>query len=330
MIATKLDFIYNYHMGYRIEILKPGSHVSMSGVRVSINRKDIADLAAGYSVDAFQAPVVVGHPDTNSPAYAWVKGLADDGGVLMAELDQIDDDFKTMVNAGRFKNVSASLYAPQSPGNPKPGAWYLRHVGFLGAAPPAVKGLKPVSFAGDESLVFDFSMENKHINNSEGDKDMNKEELEAREKALAEKEKAIAAKVAEFAESEKAAEVDKLKAMEAELATREKALQAKADEMARAEYASFAEGLIKTGRIVPAEKDYVISVLAKASKDSVINFSEKEMTEADAFKAFLEARPAKVDMSEHSAGDKSKDAPGKNEYDQVGERIASHMKKGGK
>ena len=30
-----------------------------------------------------------------------------------------------------------------------PGKWYLRHVGFLGAAAPAVKGLKPVEFADD-------------------------------------------------------------------------------------------------------------------------------------------------------------------------------------
>lgn len=32
--------------------------------------------------------------------------------------------------------------------NPKPDTYHLRHVGLLGAEPPAVKGLRPVEFAG--------------------------------------------------------------------------------------------------------------------------------------------------------------------------------------
>ncbi len=51
-----------------------------------------------------------------------------------------------MVKAGRFKSRSASFYHPDNPNNPKPGVYYLRHVGFLGAQPPAVKGLKAVEF----------------------------------------------------------------------------------------------------------------------------------------------------------------------------------------
>ena len=68
-----------------------------------------------------------------------------------------------MVRAGRFKKVSASFYTPDSPHNPVPGVYYLRHVGFLGAQPPAVKGLAPVpvNFAeGDTEegcVSFDFA-----------------------------------------------------------------------------------------------------------------------------------------------------------------------------
>ena len=58
-----------------------------------------------------------------------------------------------MVAAGRFKKRSASFYTPDSPNNPKPGVYYLRHVGFLGAQPPAVKGLKEVAFAEDDGVV---------------------------------------------------------------------------------------------------------------------------------------------------------------------------------
>lgn len=322
-------FYYKY-MGYRIEILKPGSHVSSSGVKVSLDQVDIANIAANYKPEIFEAPVVVGHPETNSPAYGWIKNLtSDDSGLLFAEIDQVDPEFKAMVNAGRFKNISASLYAPQSPGNPNPGSWYLRHVGFLGAAAPAVKGLKPVSFSTDSSMVFDFNLniENEHINITKGENDMTKEELEAKEKILVEKEKAIDAKLAEFAESEKSAEVGKLKAKESELESREKALQAKIDEITRAEYASFAEGLIGEGKITPAEKAYVISIMGKLSKESVVNFAEKDMPEVDAFKAFLIARPAKIDLTEHSAADKSGEV-GADEYEKLGNRMAGYIKKG--
>ena len=56
-----------------------------------------------------------------------------------------------MVQAGRFKKRSASFYPPQAPNNPTPGKWYLRHVAFLGAQPPAVAGLKDIQFSEDDA-----------------------------------------------------------------------------------------------------------------------------------------------------------------------------------
>ena len=53
--------------------------------------------------------------------------------------------------------MSASFYLPDSPSNPKPGVLYLRHVGFLGAQPPSVKGLKQVSFSEQEEGVVEFA-----------------------------------------------------------------------------------------------------------------------------------------------------------------------------
>ncbi|MGN6866723.1 2-oxoacid:acceptor oxidoreductase, partial [Neisseria sp. P0020.S003] len=70
-----------------------------------------------------------------------------DGGVLSADFVQMDDDFMGWVKDGRYKKVSASFYPPDSPSNPKPCSWYLRRVVFLGAQPPAVKGLSAINFA---------------------------------------------------------------------------------------------------------------------------------------------------------------------------------------
>ncbi|MDL6388248.1 peptidase, partial [Escherichia coli] len=69
----------------------------------------------------------------------------------------LDPQFAEMVTDGRFKKVSASFYLPDSPSNPKPGVLYLRHVGFLGAQPPSVKGLKQVSFSEQEEGVVEFA-----------------------------------------------------------------------------------------------------------------------------------------------------------------------------
>ncbi|MCO1337163.1 hypothetical protein MO867_22855, partial [Microbulbifer sp. OS29] len=84
----------------------------------------------------------------------WVSSLDFAGSVLTAEPDQVEPEFAEMVNTGRFPKISASFFHPESANNPVPGVWYLRHVGFLGAAAPAVKGLKEASFAGDGEDIF--------------------------------------------------------------------------------------------------------------------------------------------------------------------------------
>jgi hypothetical protein len=50
--------------------------------------------------------------------------------------------------------VSASFFSPGQEGNPEPSAYYLKHVGFLGAMAPAVKGLAPLNFSEREALCF--------------------------------------------------------------------------------------------------------------------------------------------------------------------------------
>lgn len=137
----------------QIEIFRAGTHQPMQGAPVTISSGDLERLAANYDVALHEAPIVAGHPAHDHPAYGWVKGLSVKDGVLLAETGEMDADFAGLVKAGRFKKISASFYTPDSPSNPKPGAWHLRHVGFLGAQPPAVKGLRNASFAGGESGV---------------------------------------------------------------------------------------------------------------------------------------------------------------------------------
>src|ERR1700688_2071619 len=131
----------------KLEIFKAGLQTASNGEEIAFSAADIAAIASGYDPALHEAPAVVGHPSDDAPAYAWIKSLTAEGEKLFAELDQVDPAFAEMVNAGRFKHKSVALYRPADKGNPKPGTWYLRHLGFLGAAAPAVKGLKPAHFA---------------------------------------------------------------------------------------------------------------------------------------------------------------------------------------
>lgn len=139
-----------------IEILRPGSFRSMQGEDVTFTSADLAEIASAYSPSLHEAPIVVGHPATNAPAYGWAAGLRVEGDRLVCEADQVDPAFADLVAAGRFKKLSPSFYAPASPNNPTPGKWYLRHIGFLGAQPPAIKGLRDASFADAQAVTLDF------------------------------------------------------------------------------------------------------------------------------------------------------------------------------
>lgn len=139
------------------EIFRAGRHAPSSGAAISFSDADLQAAVAGYDPAKHEAPIVVGHPRDNLPAYGWVRGLSFSDGAIVADPQQIDPAFAEMVAAGRFKKRSASFYKPDAPNNPTPGSYYLRHVGFLGAQPPAVKGLRDVNFTDAEEGTIEFA-----------------------------------------------------------------------------------------------------------------------------------------------------------------------------
>lgn len=142
----------------QIIAIKPGRYLDASGTPREFTADDLAASAAAYDVALHEAPVVIGHPADNAPAFGWVRGARFDGQALALDADQVNPDFAEMVKSGAFKKHSISFYPPTDPRNPKPGVWYPRHIGFLGAQPPAIKGLPQAEFAeGDQSITIDFS-----------------------------------------------------------------------------------------------------------------------------------------------------------------------------
>jgi hypothetical protein len=134
-----------------IEVFAGGRQTDMSGAEHDGDAL-IDRAVATFDPAAHEPPAVIGHPTTDAPAYAWVEGVksgtdAKGRKVMLAKFKQVVPEFADMVQRGLFKKRSVKFYQDGR----------LRHVGFLGAAPPAVKGLADIKFGSDESgPVFEF------------------------------------------------------------------------------------------------------------------------------------------------------------------------------
>lgn len=141
----------------QIQVFRAGRHRAENGQTYEFSEADVAAIATAYDPALHAAPIVLGHPKTDAPAYGWVKGLACVDGALVPEYERVNPDFAEGVDTGAYRYTSLSLYGPTDPGNPKPGSWYPRHVGYLGAKPPAIKGLVAAFSEGDQAEPIVFS-----------------------------------------------------------------------------------------------------------------------------------------------------------------------------
>jgi hypothetical protein len=135
-----------------VEIFAGGKQTDSYG-REWDGDKLVDQAVSTFNADDFEPPAVIGHPQENAPAYAWVEGvrqrMRDGKKVLEAKFKQVVPEFAQMVEKGLFKKRSASFYPDGR----------LRHVGYLGAAPPAVKGLKDIAFDDGNGDVANFEEE---------------------------------------------------------------------------------------------------------------------------------------------------------------------------
>lgn len=134
------------------QIFEAGTHTPMSGNTITIAAFELETMAAVYDPAKYAAPLVLGHPTLEDPSYGNVVKLFLDGIRLFATAE-VNPDLVQWVREKRYTTVSASFYPPGHANNPVPHAWYLNHVGFLGAAAPAVKGMQPLQFSAGRAIV---------------------------------------------------------------------------------------------------------------------------------------------------------------------------------
>jgi len=135
-----------------VEIFQAGTHTDSQGRTAEWSVDDLDQIVANHN-EATAAPIVVGHPKTNDPAFGWVGKLQRVGKSLMAKFTDVVPEFARAVETGRYRKRSVSL-------GRGPDGLRLLHVGFLGAKPPALD-LAPMSYEAPKSVdqVFEFSAE---------------------------------------------------------------------------------------------------------------------------------------------------------------------------
>ncbi|MFO6238944.1 peptidase, partial [Pseudomonas aeruginosa] len=76
-----------------LPILPAGRHVALDGRPVEFTEAILQEIAATYDPALSEAPLVIGHPKLNAPAYGWAKGLEVREGMLYAEPHQVVPEF---------------------------------------------------------------------------------------------------------------------------------------------------------------------------------------------------------------------------------------------
>lgn len=332
--------------GFRIEVFRSGTFKPMSGEEISYSADDLSGIVDGYDADGAPAPIVIGHPSTDAPAYGWVSGFEYDADAdrLYADIGELEPAFAKAVKAGRYKKVSMSFHTPDAPNNPTPGKWYAKHIGFLGAAAPAVSGLKPVQLAASaegEEVIFEAAFGEAGFEDTAGlfrnmrEFFIEKFGMDTADKVLPsyriewlgdqEISTATTTQSSLFAapiitpsqeETNMAMTPEEIAAEEARLVAAGAALDVRATSIATqeatarsAEHAAFAETLITDGKLLPAGKDKFVAILDAMPVDQAVSFSEGASEPvAAALMALMSDQPKAVNFGTTDLGDEPGDA----------------------
>lgn len=267
-----------------LHIFRGGKTCDAHGQRITFDEASIAKIARDYNAviatnPGLDAPIVIGHPIDNAPAYGWIKRLVAKGLDLFAEAQQMDSAFQELVQLGRYKKISSSFYLPGSPSNPIEG-YMLRHVGFLGAMPPAIKGLKSTVFREEAHpfLTLDFV------------EDSSMDDLKAALEAIfaslmtampdaipQEQVDALMIAIDMMAEEEKGETIDEtqdpayteqqtaLDRREVAIAVKEKAIATQEGKVIKTTIAAFCEDMCKVGKMSAGEKPKALKLLSLAA-----------------------------------------------------------------
>jgi hypothetical protein len=333
-----------------MEVFRAGSQTDSSGHTKEWTEKDLDTIVDKFNELGDDIPATIGHPESDTaPAFGWFKKVIRKGDTLLAELSDVVEEFGEMLKKKMFKNRSIALRPDLS----------LRHIAFLGAAAPAVKGLEDFAFkAKDDFTLYEFeeAQEEKTIlekikllfkelsekkNFKQPEDDMSKEleekianlEKESTEtkNAFAEFKKDAEAKEAKFAEDLK---TEKKRADEAEAKIATSLKDAK-----KKEFSDWFDGQVEEGNEIPANKSMVLAQMEALDGQEALTFGEgdgaKKVTQLEAFKKRISSGAKQISFGEEfgkgqgpkSSGDQLSDAAKKIMNDNKGMSFSESLKR---
>lgn len=282
---------------------------------------DLQKTVAAYDPAIHEAPIVIGHPRDNKPAWGWVRSLSATGDTLKTAWDITVPEFGEWLGNKAFKKRSISLYPPNHPDHPlgkDSDIYYLKHVAFLGAVPPKVKGM-PDDFSEEPEaglVTVDFGDYADNLNadlwRSLRDWLIETADLETADRVIptykidsllemALRPPPEAVPLSNYSEKPMATEQE-LEAREQAIALRERQATLKEQEL---QFSEAIDGAIKEGRVLPVEKPAHLKrlkMLAAIPADSVVDFAEgkSDYSPTGEYIAELKARPVIVNFQEIS------------------------------
>lgn len=258
--------------GVWTEIFRSGDY----GAKGKYDGSDLDKMVANFN-DSDQVPIVVGHPETDSPAWGWLAAVKRAGDVLMGQVGELHKDFAQALAENKFRNRSVRIARTAT--GPK-----LLHLGFLGAILPQVEGLKQTAqFAGDGDRVdygFDLPGQADNPDNSKEKTKMTDEEVAKMQADLKKTQDELAA--------EKAARL-----------TDKEAADKKDGEAKAAEFSAFVDSeMVAKGKLPKERQDEVVGFMTSLPAGAAADFSitadgaTKTYSPVDWFKDFVKGLPA--------------------------------------
>lgn len=282
-----------------IEIARTGTFTDSAGRPQTFTEQDLDAIARAYDPDQRDAPLCIGHPKDNAPAFGWVEKLKREGAKLFATFAHVPGEVKKLVAKKHYRHVSMSLM---------PDRVNLRHVALLGAAQPAIDGLRAVELNdGGDAITVNFA-----ASDGEGDS-MTIEELQRQVGQLQAQLEALKTENADLKKKADTHKQDKDKADAAKTDAEQKAAKASADfaaykgkiETERRE--ARVSALVQAGKVKPAERAGVLDFAAKlAGQDGTVDFAapdgtKESVTLEERYFRDLEARPVDERFADFAA-----------------------------
>lgn len=269
------------------DVFRCGTNRDSTGALCTVTRDDIDKAINKY--EANSAPIVVGHPKTNAPAFGWIESFRRVGDLVQARCSKVVPEFVEAVKRGLYKNRSIAFN----------GDGTFRHVGFLGAAAPAIKGLEEIQFSDQgDYLTVELTDTAPETTTPE---------------TTAPQEEAPEAEIPNFKGT-----IEELTRKVEELEGKLSNEQAKRRRM---EFAAYTDNLINAGRLKTSAKEQVLDMMEALYANDVATYADLSNSALTTFKGLLNdilpakrvefmefASPARVHVQEICSEDLAKKA----------------------